>query len=162
MKNSKDLAAGLVCTAAAVFYLSSALSIQVFQGAGAAPVDSRMVPMIWGGCFLLLGLALTLRGWRAVRSQGAEKTGDARGWLERNAAVCGTFVLLALYAFSMKTAGFILSTGVYLLLQMLLLTPGEKRNLPALLLLSAGCAVGVDLLFVKALHVPLPAGWLGW
>ena len=61
----------------------------------------------------------------------------------------------------MCTLGFMISSVLFLIATMLLLTPAEKRNIPLILILSVVVSVGVYYLFVYGLDMVLPRGILG-
>lgn len=71
------------------------------------------------------------------------------------------FAILILYMALMSVLGFMISTALFLMASMLLLTPAEKRRLPFMIVLSLVVSVGVYYLFVNGLDLVLPAGILG-
>lgn len=73
-----------------------------------------------------------------------------------------TIVFTCLYAAAFNDVGFIISTGVFLLLEMLVLTPKEKRNIPLIVGLSVITPLFVYALFVYAINSPLPKGLYGF
>lgn len=77
----------------------------------------------------------------------------------------GTFIILFLYAFAMRPVGYLISTFVYLIVQVVLLTQRKKINKKIILkalILAVVFSVLSDYLFVELLSVPLPAGILGF
>lgn len=78
----------------------------------------------------------------------------AGGWM--------TVMLLAAYVLVFQFVGFILSTAVYLFLQMLILAPAEKRKLPLFAIISVAAPIVIYGLFVYVINMPLPKGLLGF
>lgn len=163
MHKTKDLVTGLAGMGLAVFYILSARSISVFEGAGATAVNSRTLPIFWGICLALLSALLLLRYFRGAKPEASdspkEKTVQSR---REKYAVPATFVLLALYVLLMKPVGFVLTTIVYLFLQALVLTPKGKIRIWFTAVLSIVLAIGIYLIFSRLLNVPLPAGILAF
>ena len=73
-----------------------------------------------------------------------------------------TILLLCIYVLAFQPVGFILDTIVFLFLEMLVLTPKEKRNLPLLGILSVATPFIIYTLFVYAINTPLPKGLFGF
>lgn len=71
-----------------------------------------------------------------------------------------TIVLIFLYAVSMESIGFIISTAVYLFLQMIVLSKPSERNYIMFLILSVVVPVVMYFTFAKAFQTFLPAGLL--
>lgn len=83
-----------------------------------------------------------------------------RAWIAGHVDVLSIPLLLA-YAYTMKSAGFLLSSGIYMFLHMLLLTVDKKRNYPLLILLAVLVPCIIYFCFVKLFYLMLPAGILG-
>lgn len=71
-----------------------------------------------------------------------------------------SLVLLAASIFLLEYVGFLIIGAVYLFLQILILSPKEKRKPIRYALLSIVISAAVYLLFVRAFHVMLPNGIL--
>lgn len=78
---------------------------------------------------------------------------DCLDWLSAGVILC--YVLLV------GTLGFILSSAIYMFLQMLLLASGEKKNYIKIGLLSVIVPVLVYELFTNYFYLMLPAGIIG-
>lgn len=163
-KKTNDLIIGVVCLLVAIFYLVNAMSIKVFEGEGATFISSRTIPMLWGILMACLSLRLIWRGIkeRAKSSKEQTKLQEKSKWKKENYTVAGTLLLLLLYVVGLYTAGFLVSTVFYLFLQILILTPKGKAHMVLTVLLSVIVTISIYILFVHALHVPLPAGWLAF
>ncbi len=169
MKKQSDVMVGIVWLAIAIFYLVSATGIKVFTGAGSTIISSRTIPYLWGICLALLSLSLIVRGVRKKRTEQGSETdhidepgegekGKTHLFQNKTFPVVATFVLLTLYAAAMKPIGFLISTFCYLLMQIPVLTPKEKRKPMTVLLVSAVSAIVIEWVFLHLLNVPLPTG----
>ena len=76
------------------------------------------------------------------------------GWL--------TIVLIAAYVMAFQPVGFIISTMVYLFLQILVLVPKEKRSWPLTVIISVAAPIAIYALFTYAISSPLPKGIWGF
>ncbi|MDT8862145.1 tripartite tricarboxylate transporter TctB family protein [Alkalihalobacillus sp. MEB130] len=72
-----------------------------------------------------------------------------------------TILAIALYFFSVPILGFLLSTIIYLLLQMFLLGERKYWNIPVFLILSIVVACSVYYIFRLVFEVRLPVGIFG-
>lgn len=73
-----------------------------------------------------------------------------------------TIILVGVYAFSYRQIGFLLGSVVYLFLQILILAPKSKRNLPLFTLISLVVPVFIYLVFTRLINMPLPKGVFGF
>lgn len=73
-----------------------------------------------------------------------------------------TILLLSAYVLIFAPVGFIISTTVYLFLQMLVLCPKDKRKIPLLGIISVATPLFIYTLFVYAINMPLPKGLFGF
>lgn len=164
MRNKRDIITGGILAVISVAYIMASFSIKVFEGAGRTVINAGTIPRIWGVCLLILSVILMIR---RGSPENAEEDGAAFGknaavkaWLYNNYAVAGTLILMAGYIFLMSKIGYLLDTFVYLIIQILLLSPKEEKNWMAAVGISAAVAVGTCYVFTHLLGVPLPAGIL--
>ena len=75
-----------------------------------------------------------------------------------NMAVILTFAVIIGYIMVMPMLGFILSTAIYLFLQMLILAPPDKRNVPLFAIVAVGFTAFVFVAFRVGLQQLLPRG----
>lgn len=118
-------------------------------------LGSGFFPMVVG--IAMCGLSV-LRLILAIREkeEAAKKSGDdLMGGL-------GTLILIGGYCITFSPVGFIISTIVYLFLQILLLTPKEKRNWLVISLISLIAPFAFYALFVYLINTPLPKGLFGF
>ncbi len=119
-------------------------------------VGSGFFPKIIAVCIIVLAIAkliLTLRS-KKVEVASAKKSDMVGGW--------ETILLLLGYGAIFQSAGFIISTFAYLLLQMLIFWPKEKRNYLLLIGISVCTPVLIYYLFVNVINMPLPKGLFGF
>lgn len=169
-RHQRDLAAGIAFLCLSAFYYLSSFDIVIFAGASASPITARTLPVIWALLMALLAAGLIIRSlgrMRAEKAAGKEavrwKAGAAALWLRDNLSVVGTFAALFLYAASLRNAGYLLCTAVYLFIQILLLTERKKltkKTIAFACVLSLLFTLASYWLFAKVLMVPLPRGVL--
>lgn len=174
-ENRKDIATGVTLMVFSIAYLVLTSGIRVFKGDGSTPITARTMPRIWAVVMLACSCILLVRSLlRMKKAVGEEENGaktstfkaDALEWLRHNYAVVGTFAVLILYSLLMRRLGYVLDTVLYLLIQIPLLTPKEKRKNPLTWVITLILAVLVplltDYLFVKWFAVRLPRGLWGF
>jgi len=91
----------------------------------------------------------------------ADDSGTAKSAPMRWQGVLMTFVLMAAYAGLISTVGFMITTAVYLFLQMNILAAKHNRRLVLFAVVSVVSAVAINYTFVKVFNLMLPAGFLG-
>ncbi|MDR1933806.1 MAG: tripartite tricarboxylate transporter TctB family protein [Spirochaetales bacterium] len=169
MPYRKNIIAGGALCVFAILYLLLSLRITIFTGLGAAPLDSRFIPRLWGVCLLALSVSLLLRGMRERKVYlKAGKTGApafsifSSQFFRKNYAVILTFVMIAVYTALIGIIGFIVMSALYLFGQMMILTPPGKRNPLLAGIVALVVSVALDYVFVSLLHVLLPRGIFGF
>lgn len=139
-------------------------AFMVFQSAGIAPkmkndMGSGVFPL-WLG-ILIIAIALL----RLATGLRMKENGDAGKEKTRASDMPGgwqTIVLLSAYVLAFSSVGFLISTTVYLFLQMWILTPKEKRSVLKFAVIALAAALFVYLIFVYAINIPLPKGLFGF
>ena len=124
----------------------------------ASDVGSAYVPTFLGICILVVAgakLILTVLNRKPAASQKIQFTQDALGGF-------GTIALMAVYMLCFEPVGFIVSSAVYLFVQMIVLSDNKNRNPILFAVISVALPVAIDALFVYAIHMPLPVGILGF
>lgn len=119
-------------------------------------LGSGFMPKIIGMAIVAIAavkLVLTLMS--KGDSQKATSDDDLKGGL-------WTIAALAAYVLLFDRLGFILSTALYLFVQILVLSNEQNRNLKLFAAISVITPVAVYALFVYAIKMPLPAGLFGF
>ena len=169
MSNKKyklDIIPGIVLALFSIGYLSQIHNIVEFKGLGSTPLTNRFVPYLWSGSLLVLSLWITIRGLRKrkklVEEGGTPEKTNLRKALSDKREVVLSFLALALYVALMGPVGFVITTLVYVFVQILILTPREKWKktyLPAVIT-AAVSAGALFYIFRYLLNVLLPVGIL--
>lgn len=169
MKNKQyklDIIPGIVIALFSIAYLAMIPGIQTFTGLGATPLTNHFIPYLWGGVLLVLGLWITIRGFRKRKKYLAEggkieKTTFKEALMERREVVA-SFIALGLYVGLMGPLGFVIATIAYVFAQILILTPREKWKKNYLPAAITAVVTGVALFYIfrYLLNVLLPVGVL--
>lgn len=164
MRNKKDMLTGGVLAVVAIAYIMGSFSIKVFEGAGKTIINAGTIPRMWGVCLLILSMILIFRKGDPAVMEEKDMAGEAKHtvneWFYQNYAVVGTFVMMVVYILILDTVGYLLDTFVYLILQILLLSPKGEKKMFLTIVISAFVAAGTCYIFTQWLGVPLPAGVL--
>ncbi len=158
-----DLASGIF-----LFMFSIALFIgaQNVKTLAVSSIGSGFFPSVVAVLLAATSIPIILGGIKEARkkSEPARKQEGEREKEKtrpRTWAVLATFAVMTAYAAVMPIAGFMISTAVYLFLQMNIMAVKERRRQGIFACTSVITAVAVYYLFVKVFHLMLPAGILG-
>lgn len=119
-------------------------------------LGSGFMPKIIGASIMVIAavkLALTLMSKASATK--ATTDDDLKGGL-------WTIAALSAYVLLFDSLGFILSTALYLFVQILVLSNEQNRNLKLFAAISVITPVAVYALFVYVIKMPLPAGLLSF
>ena len=118
-------------------------------------VGSGFFPKVISIAIIFVALVRLIMTFKEEEQAAKKSNSDmAGGWM--------TIVLVGLYVLAFHEVGFLISTVIYLFLQMLVLTPAEKRKIPLLALISIAAPVFIYTLFVYVISTPLPKGIFGF
>lgn len=108
---------------------------------------------------LVLGLIVTLSVLKIIISVIENKTAVLEA-KDKSQFFKGfsTIILVGIYCFCYKPIGFLLDTFIYLFLQIVIVTPKEKRQIWKILLIDIIATMVVYLIFTKGFAVKLPHG----
>ena len=172
MKYRKDFVFGIILAAFSIFYIISASKIKIFTGPGAAPINARAIPYMWGVILLILSIILIIRGVKGTRQSGdiaesATFSGEKKKqtvieYLSESKEIWLTFLFLGIYIALLKPVGFLLMTIIYIFAESMLLSKREERNWKLSLGLAVFCAVLIDYIFIRVFFILLPHGILGF
>ena len=164
-----DILGGAVLAAFAVFLYAASTQVKTLD---VSRFGSGFFPGIVALLIGITGIVILFEGIRKAKVPDRDATGDSAaaagaGAVEggsgrsRNWAVLATFALMAAYAGLLPVLGFLVTTFVYLLLQMLVLAPPAKRSVGLFGIIALVTAVVVYFTFVRVFKLLLPAGILG-
>lgn len=177
MNYRKEIGVGIFFLCLAVLYFICTFSISTFDPFASSRIgfqlDSRSVPQVLAlmlgslGIIYIIGNFLKLQKVNSPEGDNAgpkPKKTFAFKFDRTQRLMVLTVALISAYIFFFNTLGFILSSVLYLLAQMFLLIPPEKRKKWAIFTVcfSAGMPVVIYLIFTKAISMYLPRGLLYW
>ncbi len=118
-------------------------------------LGSGFFPMVVGIAMCGLSVLRLVLALREKEKESKKSNDDLMGGL-------GTLILIGAYCIAFNPVGFIISTIVYLFLQILLLTPKAKRNWLVISIISLVTPFAFYALFVYLINTPLPRGLFGF
>lgn len=146
------------------------LSIAVFVGAqnvktlAVSSIGSGFFPSVVSILLAITSIAIIAGGIvqsRKPDTPAAQKAVSAAAEKPRVWGVVGTFGLMALYALLITKVGFLITTTVYLFIQINILSPKASRKQLMFAIISVVASVIIYYTFVKVFNLMLPAGILG-
>lgn len=149
----RDLLCSILFLACGVFVLTQSAAIMPIMekdlGSGYMPKIIAAAIIVLSGIKLILTL---ISGKAASKPQSDD---DLAGGLM-------TIAALSAYVLLFNKLGFILSTGLYLFVQILLLSSEKNRNIKLFAAISVITPLVVYAVFVYIIHMPLPAGLISF
>jgi len=142
--------------------LSAALMIlaQMLPKSKVMEIGPDFMPMVIGGVTFALASALLFLSIKNFRMHAAEiKPEDIPDCDYKK--VLESIILVLAYVFILKPVGFLVSTVLYLILQMLVLAPDEDRSIKGVIKLTVIDVIftlGVFFLFRYGFKIILPTG----
>ena len=118
-------------------------------------VGSAFFPRVISIAIMAVAAIRLVLALREKEGQAKASKADMKGGWE-------TILLVGAYVLAFNSVGFLISTAIYLFLQMLVLTPADKRSIPLLGAVSLITPVFIYVLFVYIIHTPLPKGIFGF
>ncbi|WP_277679453.1 tripartite tricarboxylate transporter TctB family protein [Gracilibacillus dipsosauri] len=157
-----DLFSGLfLLTLSVVMYISTFS----FRQLTASKIGSAFVPQIVAIGLFILSLILTINAfvqWKKEK-QTREETVEKKDSIEKPSysLVIISLILMGVYLFTMPTIGFLISTAVYLFIQIYLIAPSDKRNPIPFAIVSIVTSTIIYFVFKNVFYLMLPSGILG-
>ncbi len=157
-KKCRDLILGVVMLLFSSFYLFNAQQIKTRPKLTPGYASAKIMPTLLGVILLVLSIICIIQGISKLKSSVQES--DSSRKLDRGdiLAVVYTFAVIIGYILIMPTLGFILSTIIYLFLQMIILAPPEKRNYGLFAIVTVVFTAFVFVAFRIGLQQLLPRG----
>lgn len=121
-------------------------------------IGSKYVPMLIGWCLIATGvskLGYSIFTHMKEESKKIVFDQDMLGGIV-------TIVLMVLYMLAFEPVGFVVSSAVYLFLQILLFSEKSNRKIILFAVISVILPLAVDALFVYVIKMPLPVGVFGF
>ena len=153
---SKNLASNIVNLVVLIMGVALFISAQGIETGAAMAQGGDFMPKLCAGIWVALGILLFLFGLREKPEEGGKSQVSIKGF-------AATMVLLFVYILLLKPVGFVITSIVYLFLQMCLFVPAEKRTKKSYILFAVISVVvpfAVNWLFVNVFALILPAGIL--
>ena len=121
-------------------------------------VGSSYVPMFIGWCIIITGASkLTYSLFTHSKEEKKKIVFDQDFF-----GGIGTIILMVLYMIAFQPIGFVVSSAVYLFVQMLIFSDRTNRKILLFAVVSVLLPLAVDALFVYVIHMPLPVGVFGF
>ena len=157
-KKCKDLILGIVMLLFSGFYLIYAQQIKTRPKLTPGYASAKIMPSLLGVLLAILSIACIIQGIRQVKAKDAGQDEGKKKDKGDLIAVALTFAVIIGYVLVMPTLGFILSTIIYLFVQMLILAPKEKRNYALFAIVAVVFTALVFVAFRIGLQQLLPRG----
>ncbi|MBQ9197166.1 MAG: tripartite tricarboxylate transporter TctB family protein [Clostridia bacterium] len=156
-KKYRDLGFGAAALLFSGFYLINAAQIKTRPKLTPGYASARIMPILLGVLLAILSVLCIIQSLRKMKTAAAEEpqSKTSKGDLM---AVLLTFIVIIGYVIIMPILGFILSTVIYLFLQMLILAPAEKRNYALFAIVAVVFTALVFVAFRIGLQQLLPRG----
>ncbi|MDR1827127.1 MAG: tripartite tricarboxylate transporter TctB family protein [Methylobacteriaceae bacterium] len=150
----KDIIAciALLLLSAAVYYNTG--FIRVFEPNSASYINGQFFPYLLSGALCLAALIQLFNSIRELHRSPADKDSViSRGALIR---IVATLVILAIYTALLSTFGFLIMSMLYVFVQVIVLSPKGRLNLPVAAVLAVVSSGAIYFLFTQVLTMVLP------
>lgn len=157
LKKYGDLAVGIAFLVLAVvmFGMAGTLPPSLMGGLG-----SDFMPKVLSVAMAVLAVIQIITGLKKMKMEYTIDPIDQE-FKPEYWRVLVTIAAFTVYVVVLSGVGFMISSAVYLMVQMTVLAPKEKRNYALFAVISVVVSVVVYYLFRNGLNVMLPAGLLG-
>lgn len=157
-KKYRDIILGTVMLLFSGFYLIVARGIKTRPKLTPSYASAQVIPTLLGVLLAILAVLCIIEGVHKMKKYGTTMNSGKEEAKGDPFAVIATFALMIVYALALPTAGFCLSTAVYLFLQISLLAPKDKRNLKLFAIIAVVFTMFVFVAFRIGLQMLLPRG----
>ena len=153
--------AAILVVCALMFYATS----QIKTFAAMHGLDSRFFPHIVAGVLAVLGTILLVRGLIYAKNYVPDPSEAEKGHKMSVGSRCvlETFIVIFIYVLLIEPLGFLFSTIIYLIAQMIVLYPEKltKKKIILFAVISVVSSVAIYFIFRNVFYLMLPAGILG-
>lgn len=156
-KKIRDLLLGCITLVISILYLIIAGQIKTRPKLTPEYANARLIPTLLGVVLAGLSVLLIIQGIRKYKTPDTGKESEKMSKVDLLTIVL-TFACMLLYVTILPRLGFILSTILYLFLQITVLAPKEKRNLLLFAAISVIFTAVVFAAFRIGLSQMLPRG----
>lgn len=163
LKKYKDYISSVVIIVIGTILFCTTFSIKKIGGVS-TDIGSDLMPKITSLLLIMIGILLFIQKYifgkknKKVDFNITKTTVPTKLF---NKAVLSTLIIILLYIILMQPLGFILSTTIYLITQIFVLTPKEYFKSIRVIIIAVVTSVVVYYLFVYFFYLLLPAGILG-
>lgn len=160
-KKYRDIILGALMLVFSSFYLTVAQGIKTRPKLTPSFASAKIVPTLLGALLAILSVICIIEGVYKMKKYGTTMTNvkpNSKQVAGDAFAVIATFALMIVYAVALPVAGFCLSTGLYLFLQISLLAPAKKRNMKLYAIIAVVFTMVVYFTFRVGLSMLLPRG----
>lgn len=143
-----------------VFSAAMMVMAKMLPKSAVMDIGPDFMPMCVGGLTFVLAAVLLFLSVKNFKMKAAEAEQSERENLDYKRVLL-SFLLILVYVYVLAPVGFIVSTMLYLPVQMLILAPAdkrEKRNVVQLIIISVVFTFVVFFLFRYGFKIVLPAG----
>ena len=173
MNHKQEIGTGLFFLVLSVFYIALSLPIKSFDPFGNSYLTSKAIPQVIGGLVFLISVihigisfGKLMKEKKAQTGSSHQNAGSKTGKIRFDKSfrlMLITILLIAAYIFFFTRLGFILSSILFLLVQIFVMVPPENRKKWAIFIVcfSICIPVGIYFLFTRVLAMFLPRGLVG-
>ncbi|MCD8090142.1 MAG: tripartite tricarboxylate transporter TctB family protein [Clostridiales bacterium] len=160
-KKYGDIVVGII-----FMVISAAMILMALQLPKSAIIDigPEFMPLVIGGITFALAAALTVISVIGLKGKLAALEGEEAPDCDYK-RVISSFILMLIYVFVLQPVGFIISTLVYLFLQIMVLSPADqrgKKQIIQVIIIDILFTVIVFFLFRYGFKIILPTGLLNF
>ncbi len=148
------IAGGVFLVFTALYYQGTFLNLKFRL----SKYGAEFVPRIYCLVMALVAIGLIVRG--IVRIKKGEATAGPRVQREAAIKVVLSVILIALFTALLRPLGFVLSTVMYLALQVFITAPPEKIRPLRVVLFALVISLSLNYLFLHVFYLALPPGIL--
>lgn len=130
-------------------------------------INSQFLPKIIAIALALLSISEIISSLKSQKSSQITQSEDeieVQNTLNKSSiiSVVSTLIFLSIYIVLLKPIGFLISTIGYTFIQIMILTPIDKRNILFSIILSVASSAIIYFIFVYVLNLMLPKGILNF
>ncbi|WP_339251615.1 tripartite tricarboxylate transporter TctB family protein [Sporosarcina sp. FSL W8-0480] len=159
----RDVQSGIFLLIVSVIMFSATLS---FKKLTTSLVGPAFMPQVIAGLIALMALAIIIQGIRNVKAERVKEASsdvvtkkDPKDEVTYRPVIL-TFILMAVYVAVMPFVGFLITTAVYMFIQMMILSDKPERRWLLFAVVSVVASATIYYVFRNVFYVMLPSGLL--